>query len=447
MEHEWEWNEETKQWELSEGQQEQQKYETYQFTGEEKVTTSEKSGSTLGKKVLLTVSMAVLFGVVAGGVMISVNYAGNRFLGNKHQQVKTVESAKTPVEETVQQPTESEGYTVADVAERCMPSIVSITNASVARVQDFFGGYVERPVETTGSGIVVGQNDTELLIATNNHVVDGGETLTVCFFDETVCEATVKGNDPTNDLAVIAVKEEQITQDTLDKIRVVAIGDSQSLRIGEQVVAIGNALGYGQSVTSGWISALDRSVEDENGVVSEQLIQTDAAINHGNSGGPLLNMKGELIGINSAKMEGAQVEAMGYAIPIAKASPILDELMNRETRYKVSKDKAAYVGVTCLNVEASAGSMYGIPQGAFVDSVEPEGPADKAGVLKGDVIVKFDGVAVSGGTDLVNKLEYYEAGETVEIVVARAQDGEYTEQTITAVLGNRNQMKQSVKPR
>ena len=260
--------------------------------------------------------------------------------------------------------------------------------------------------------------------------------------DGALYEAVTKGNDAANDLAVIAVDLASMEKSTLDSIRVVNIGDSSTLRIGEQVVAIGNALGYGQSVTSGWISALDRSVEDQDGNMSGSLIQTDAAINHGNSGGPLLNMKGELIGINSSKLEGVQVEAMGYAIPVSVARPILDELMNRDTRFKVSEEKRAYIGVMCLNVEASAASKYGIPQGAFIDSVEEGGPAEEAGILKGDVIVEFDGVKVSGSTDLVSKLEYYEAGEEVSVVISRAENGIYVEKEITVVLGKRSNMKQ-----
>ena len=334
-------------------------------------------------------------------------------------------------------------YTVAQVAKSCMPSVVSITNASVKTVQDFFGGVQQYPSESSGSGIIVGQNDSEILVATNNHVVADADTITVAFDDDAVYEAQVKGTDSDNDLAVVAVKISDMSEDTLKSIKVVSIGNSDELEIGEQVVAIGNALGYGQSVTSGWISAVDREVTDEEGKTTGKLIQTDAAINPGNSGGALLNMQGELIGINSAKAAATEVEGMGYAIPVSVAQPILDELMNRETRYKADEDHAGYIGVTCLNVDSTSAQTYGIPLGAFVDSVEEGGPAQTAGIQKGDVIVKFDGMTVSGSSDLVGKLEYYQAGETVEVVISRAQNGEYQEQTVSVTLGKKSEMKQA----
>lgn len=427
------------------GQQDNQQGE---FMRMETPQRPQKSG--IAGKILLTTGLAVLFGVVAGSIIVGLDLVGKGFLKEESPKIPQVQ-VQVPendilengniISEKDSDTTEKE-VSVADVAENCMPSVVSITNASVARVQDFFGGIMETPVETSGSGIIVGQNDKELLIATNNHVVEGGETLTVGFCDGELYEAVTKGNDAANDLAVIAVNLETMGQETLDSIRVVNIGDSSTLRIGEQVVAIGNALGYGQSVTSGWISALNRSMEDENGNMSGNLIQTDAAINHGNSGGPLLNMKGELIGINSSKLEGVQVEAMGYAIPVSVARPILDELMNRTTRFKVPEEKRAYIGVVCLNVESSAASKYGIPQGAFIDSVEEDGPAAQAGILKGDVIVQFDGVKVSGSTDLVSKLEYYEAGEEVQVVISRAENGVYVEKELSVALGKRSDMKQ-----
>lgn len=435
----------------------QRRYGSYQLNQEPfvkepkrpKVKKPKKPMGT-GKKFLVAAGMAVVFGVIAGSVMFGVNSLGNYLTGqNKasqtYVQVPTTETPEPKKNNTVGNI--SGEFSVAEVASNCMPSVVSITNASVQTVNDFFGGMHQRPIESTGSGIIVGQNDTELLIATNNHVVEGAETITVAFSDDAVCEALTKGTDPDNDLAVIAVKLADMTPETLGAIKIVKIGDSDSLQIGEQVVAIGNALGYGQSVTSGWISAVDRELMDENGKTTGHLIQTDAAINPGNSGGALLNMRGELIGINSAKAAATEVEGMGYAIPIATAQPILDELMNRQTRHKTDKDKAGYVGVTCLNVEQSAVQMYGIPQGAFVDSVEEGGPAEAAGIQKGDVIVKFDGLTVYGGTDLVGKLEYYEAGETVEVVISRAENGEYKEQTVTVTLGKRSEMKQSVPQR
>ncbi|MEE1180314.1 MAG: trypsin-like peptidase domain-containing protein [Lachnospiraceae bacterium] len=418
-----------------------------------------KPGGT-GKKVLTTIGLAVLFGVVAGGIIIGSNVIVNKEIKNEQKTEYQLPTTELPQQgnadgdsnsaaesgsgaaEEVSAGTTGE-YTVAQVAKSCMPSVVSITNASVKTVQDFFGGVQQYPSESSGSGIIVGQNDSEILVATNNHVVADADTITVAFDDDAVYEAQVKGTDSDNDLAVVAVKISDMSEDTLKSIKVVSIGNSDNLEIGEQVVAIGNALGYGQSVTSGWISAVDREVTDEEGKTTGKLIQTDAAINPGNSGGALLNMQGELIGINSAKAAATEVEGMGYAIPVSVAQPILDELMNRETRYKTDEEHAGYIGVTCLNVDSTSAQTYGIPLGAFVDSVEEGGPAQTAGIQKGDVVVKFDGMTVSGSSDLVGKLEYYQAGETVEVVISRAQNGEYQEQTVSVTLGKKSEMKQA----
>ena len=418
-----------------------------------------KPGGT-GKKVLVTLGLAVLFGVVAGGIIIGSSMIVHKEIKNEQKTEYQLPTTELPQQENADGDSNSAAgsgsdateevsagttgeYTVAQVAKSCMPSVVSITNASVKTVQDFFGGVQQYPSESSGSGIIVGQNDSEILVATNNHVVADADTITVAFDDDAVYEAQVKGTDSDNDLAVVAVKIADMSEDTLKSIKVVSIGNSDELEIGEQVVAIGNALGYGQSVTSGWISAVNREVTDEEGKTTGKLIQTDAAINPGNSGGALLNMQGELIGINSAKAAATEVEGMGYAIPISVAQPILDELMNRETRYKADEDHAGYIGVTCLNVDSTSAQTYGIPLGAFVDSVEEGGPAQTAGIQKGDVIVKFDGMTVSGSSDLVGKLEYYQAGETVEVVISRAQNGEYQEQTVSVTLGKKSEMKQA----
>lgn len=418
-----------------------------------------KPGGT-GKKVLVTLGLAVLFGVVAGGIIIGSSMIVHKEIKNEQKTEYQLPTTELPQQENADGDSNSAAgsgsdateevsagttgeYTVAQVAKSCMPSVVSITNASVKTVQDFFGGVQQYPSESSGSGIIVGQNDSEILVATNNHVVADADTITVAFDDDAVYEAQVKGTDSDNDLAVVAVKISDMSEDTLKSIKVVSIGNSDELEIGEQVVAIGNALGYGQSVTSGWISAVDREVTDEDGKTTGKLIQTDAAINPGNSGGALLNMQGELIGINSAKAAATEVEGMGYAIPVSVAQPILDELMNRETRYKTDEEHAGYIGVTCLNVDSTSAQTYGIPLGAFVDSVEEGGPAQTAGIQKGDVIVKFDGMTVSGSSDLVGKLEYYQAGETVEVVISRAQNGEYQEQTVSVTLGKKSEMKQA----
>lgn len=418
-----------------------------------------KPGGT-GKKVLVTLGLAVLFGVVAGGIIIGSSMIVHKEIKNEQKTEYQLPTTELPQQENADGDSNSAAgsgsdateevsagttgeYTVAQVAKSCMPSVVSITNASVKTVQDFFGGVQQYPSESSGSGIIVGQNDSEILVATNNHVVADADTITVAFDDDAVYEAQVKGTDSDNDLAVVAVKISDMSEDTLKSIKVVSIGNSDELEIGEQVVAIGNALGYGQSVTSGWVSAVDREVTDEDGKTNGKLIQTDAAINPGNSGGALLNMQGELIGINSAKAAATEVEGMGYAIPVSVAQPILDELMNRETRYKTDEEHAGYIGVTCLNVDSTSAQTYGIPLGAFVDSVEEGGPAQTAGIQKGDVIVKFDGMTVSGSSDLVGKLEYYQAGETVDVVISRAQNGEYQEQTVSVTLGKKSEMKQA----
>ncbi len=357
-----------------------------------------------------------------------------------------------------QQGSESMVYTgkgqVADVAASCMPSVVAITSVSIQEVSDFWG-YRRQYEEGSGSGIIVGENDTELLIATNNHVIAGTAALQVFFYGDDGqdassdaarnvygldtskgVEAVVKGADEDNDLAVVAVQKSLIPADTMQKIRIAVLGSSDDLVVGEQVVAIGNALGYGQSVTSGWISAMNRTVVTEEGTAS-QLIQTDAAINPGNSGGALLNLNGEVVGINSAKYANYAVEGMGYAIPISKASPILDELMTRQTRTKLDKEDSGYLGVSLLNLSAKARQMYNMPAGAFVEETYEWSPASEAGIRRGDIIVKIDGQKVSDGSALLEKLLYYAPGETVDIVVTRVTDGEYKEMTISVTLGSR----------
>ena len=406
---------------------------------------------------------AVLAGGLAAGTYTGVNYLTGyeqSVQAASKEQVTLLKSDKESDDSDSKEESTAKGsLDVSDIVEETMPSIVSITTKSVEEVQSYYGMFgqygayspEQREVQGSGSGIIIGKNDTELLIATNYHVVDGAETLSVGFCDSTACEAKVKGYDSEKDLAVVAVSLDDIDSDTMDAISIATIGNSDNLKVGEQVVAIGNALGYGQSVTTGIVSAKNRQLNSDDTVgdydsdsnSATNLIQTDAAINPGNSGGALLNMQGELIGINSAKAAATEVEGMGYAIPVSVAQPILDELMNRETRYKADEDHAGYIGVTCLNVDSTSAQTYGIPLGAFVDSVEEGGPAQTAGIQKGDVIVKFDGMTVSGSSDLVGKLEYYQAGETVEVVISRAQNGEYQEQTVSVTLGKKSEMKQA----
>lgn len=451
----------------------QPRYEHYQFH-EEQGTVLKPSGpsghrrnqNSFQKKAGTTIALAVIFGLVAAVVFQAANFAADRFLntGKSSVQIKTTDSVD--LQETASDDStadkvlsDSENGTVAAVAQASMPSVVAITTVSVQEIPSFFG-YSSRQYKSasTGSGIIVGDNDDELLIATNNHVVDGATTLSVCFIGDDVANAEtetvnagdngdlnvedavsakIKGTDADNDLAVVAVKKSDIPEDTLNQIKIAQIGSSDDLAVGQQVVAIGNALGYGQSVTSGWISALNRTISTDDGTNSTGLIQTDAAINPGNSGGALLNMKGELIGINSAKYADSAVEGMGYAIPISKAKPILEELMNRETREKVDSSKKGYLGVSLASLTIEAIEMYNMPTGAFVRSVEDDSPAQEAGICKGDIIVKFDGQKVSDGDDLLDKLQYYKSGEKIEAVIARATNGEYEENTIELTLGTR----------
>lgn len=394
------------------------------------------------KRVGAAVSTGVVFGLTAGLVFYGVVKAtGVDRIPVEASSANTVAAtgiAQTPTAQTtasaVQETDGSSGdYTVSQIAKECLPSVVSISSVTVQEVQSFFGSQ-SYEVPGAGSGFIVGKNDTELLIVTNNHVVAGAENLSVCFNDDEkqVYEAVIKGTDPSNDLAVVAIDLDSISEDTMKTVKVVKLGDSDKLEVGEQVVAIGNALGSGQSVTSGYVSALNREVAIDNSTAS--LIQTDAAINPGNSGGALINMKGEVVGINSAKYADEQVEGMGYAIPITTAKEIIDELMSRKTRRKVDEAERGYLGINCRNVTAEVVEMYNIPEGVYVDEVGEGGAAAAAGIKRGDIITKFDGQSVSDKETLVSNLEYYKAGETIEVVIQRASSGEYQEQTLKVTL-------------
>ena len=339
------------------------------------------------------------------------------------------------VGDTISLPTTktSSSASIAEITQNAMPSIVSITVKGVEEVRSMFGTQ-EYESEGAGSGIVVGEDDEKLLIATNNHVVSGANEVSVCFNDseDAVVAATVEGTDPKNDLAIVSVDKEDIDKDVLKQVKVISIGSSADLSVGDQVIAIGNALGYGQSVTTGIVSALDREAQIEN--MAAKLIQTDAAINPGNSGGALLNMKGELVGINSAKFASETVEGMGYAIPIDTAKPILDKLINRASKEVVSDEEAGFMGITVTDVSKEASENYGIPEGAYIATVEEGGAADKAGIAKGDVIVEFDGTSVNGASDLKEQIAYYRSGETVEVKFMRMDNGGYKENTVKVTL-------------
>ena len=397
-------------------------------------TEKKKKEMTLQKKWGMVVAMALVFGLIAGGTMYGVNAAANRLYSQNHiSQTDTTEAS-----------TSESSSGVAQVADNAMPSVVTISTMSVEEMRSFFGGTQQYEVEGAGTGVIIGENDTELLIATNNHVVEGASSLSVGFIDESTVSAEIKGTDAENDLAVISVKLSDISTDTMNQIKIASIGDSDELQLGEQVVAIGNALGYGQSVTSGYVSALNRdlSLTDESGntINSTGLIQTDAAINPGNSGGALLNMNGELIGINEAKSgttsSGTTVDNIGFAIPINKAQESLQNLMNQETREKVSEDQASYIGIQGASVSSDEQEKFSIPAGVVVASVVEDGPAAQAGIQEGDIITELDGRSVSSIEGLQDTLQYYAAGETVDIVVQRADNGSYQEQTLSITLGS-----------
>lgn len=382
---------------------------------------------------------AILFGAISGGMVL-----GSFMIGKN--AVKTTASSTTLETNAAKLSTSSgskngsssssgDTYTVAQIAEQCKSSVVAITNQSVQEVQTMFGT-MQQQSTGSGSGVIIGKNDTELLIATNNHVVSGAESLTVCFNDDkdAVFDAKIKGTDADNDLAVIAIKLSDISEDVLNSISVATLGDSTQMEVGDQVVAIGNALGFGQSVTSGVISALDREVTIDD--TTATLMQTDAAINPGNSGGALFNMKGEVIGINSAKYASDQVEGIGFAIPMAKAQGIIENLMNQETRDKLTSDYG-FLNITGQDVSSDVAEMYGIPEGVYVSGTTDGGAAANAGIQKGDIITKLGNTTITSISQLKEELQYYKAGETVEITLQRNTDNKgYQEQTVKVTLDN-----------
>lgn len=338
---------------------------------------------------------------------------------------------------------------VSDIAAEGMKSVVSITTKSVQDVQNYLGYYgfggsqgytTQQEVEGSGSGIIVGKNDDNLLIATNYHVVSGADTVSVTCIDGETYAATVNGYDEDKDLAVVSVPLSDISDDTMDQIEVATIGSSDDLKVGEQVVAIGNALGYGQSVTTGIVSAKNRKMNDQ-GIEQDEdsdatnLIQTDAAINPGNSGGALLNTAGEVIGINSVKYSDTSVEGIGYAIPMDTAKPIIEELITKE---KVDESNSAYLGIVGVDVTSDVAKTYNMPTGVYVAQVMEGAAAEQAGIQKGDIITKFDGKDVTSMEKLSYNMQYYAAGTTVDVVIERSSNGQYEEQTISVTLGKKN---------
>ena len=329
---------------------------------------------------------------------------------------------------------------VTQVVEAVMPACVSITNNFTQTVQDFWGQTYSQDETASGSGIIIGENEQELLIVTNNHVVDSTEQLYVQFIDGETVEAQVKGTDASADLAVVAVKLDTIANSTKQEICIARMGDSDSLKIGEPAIAIGNALGYGQSVTTGVISALNRKIENSNSEEGTSLIQTDAAINPGNSGGALLNMRGEVIGINSNKIGGSSIEGMGYAIPISTARPIIEDLMERQTRTKYSEEERGYLGISCINVTSDLSENFSMPQGIFVAQVYSGTGAETAGLVRGNIVVAFDGVTVQNQEELTKQMQYYKAGESVEITIMVNSANGYQQKNVTVTLSSYDQI-------
>ena len=397
-------------------------------------------------KAVVVTGCALLFGVISSATFLTTNMVGSKVLGLEQKTTKEV-SNTTQNKASLSKASSVITSDVSNVVESVMPSIVSITNMSVQQVQSFFGGTSQQEVTSAGTGIIIEQTDSELLIVTNNHVVADSNQLTVTFDDQSSVEADIKGTDSAHDLAVIAVQLDKISDDTLDKISVATLGDSTKLKVGEPAIAIGNALGYGQSVTTGVISATDRESQTTDSATGEttgssdvKLIQTDAAINPGNSGGALVNANGEVIGINSAKLIGENVEGIGYAIPISDVTDIITNLMNQETKTKVSEAERGYLGITGLDVEDSDSQRYGMPTGVYISEVSRGGGAADAGITKGSIIVGFNGITIDSMESLQEQLQYYKKGEKVTLTLqVPGEGGEYQEQTVEVTLGRKAQ--------
>lgn len=406
------------------------------------------------KKTAWIVLSAVLFGTVAGTVMTGVQIASSGMVSQFFAIVSSDEKLSEQGEELLSEPfpggnipgilpeapaVPAPATDVSQVVEEAMPAVVAVASTAVYQMPDFgfgwfFGGGSQSyEVPSSGSGIIIGENDTELLIVTNNHVVQDTVSLKITFVDDTAVDAAVKGTDTDTDLAVISVPLDQIPQETKEKIAVARLGDSDGLKVGQGVIAIGNALGYGQSVTVGYVSALNREIKTSDGN-TRVLLQTDAAINPGNSGGALLNMKGEVIGINAAKYSSTEVEGIGYAIPVSGVQDILDELMNRKTRSEVAEEKRGYLGIQGTTVDEDAAAAFGMPKGVYVYKILKDGAAADSQLREKDIITKLDGMTVKSMQELQKFLKGYEAGETIELLVQRQEDGQYKEIQIPVTL-------------
>lgn len=417
-------NEEIRDQDFSSNNDSQNNY-NYNYNYEE---TKPKNKKTKKRPFMKSVALAIILGLFAGASFQGVSIIREALIPKKTVNISTVDTSSSKSTRTSTSNTD-----IVSVTQNTMPSIVSITNMGLEEVQSFFFGTSVRETQSSGSGIIVGQSDEELLIVTNNHVVENSEKLTVTFVDEKSIEGDIKGTDSLNDLAIIAISLDKIEDKTIDAIKIATLGNSSDVLVGEEVIAIGNALGYGQSVTSGIISAKDRQLQDSD--IKAKLIQTDAAINPGNSGGALLNSAGEVIGINVAKISSTEIESMGYAIPSDIAKPVIDELMNQKTRSKVDEDKRGKIGIKCTDVSQEASEVYGMPVGVYVSEVEKNSGASKAGLEKGDIITKIDGTTITTTKALTNRLEYYEKGESVTLTVQRiSNSGKYKEKEIVIKL-------------
>ena len=405
----------------------------------------EKKSGGVAKKAAAVTAAAVLFGVVAGGVMTGVNLVGSRLTGLYGNAVTAEASAQessesapqtTAADTTGSATAVSNTTNIEDIVEQAMPSVVAINDTMTVEQRNFFGMPQTYEATSSGSGIIVAQSDTELLIATNKHVVAGATALEVTFVDDTAVAAAIKGTDSEADLAIIAVQLADIPDDTMSKIKVATMGDSDQLKVGQQVIAIGNALGYGQSVTVGYVSALDRQITDESGI-QHTYLQTDAAINPGNSGGALLDLNGNVIGINAAKNASTEVEGMGFAIPISSAKDILDNLMTKQTRIAVGEDAQGYLGIRVTNIDSATSKAYGMPIGVYVYQIMPEGAAANSDLKEKDIITKFDGQSITTAEELTDMLTYYEKGSQVTLTVQTLTNGAYVEHDVTVTLGDK----------
>ena len=412
--------------------------------GDDGKTPKKKKEHKKMPKAVAVTGLALMFGVVSSATFLTTNYVGTKVLklGTTQKSTSTTSTSAVTSNASLTKTSSVVTSDVSSVVENVMPSIVSITNMSVQEVQNYFGGTSKQESESAGTGIIISQNDSELLVVTNNHVVAGSDTLTVTFADGNSVEANIKGTDSEYDVAVVAVPLDSISEDTKKAISVATLGDSTELKVGEPAIAIGNALGYGQSVTTGVISALNRSVSETDQTTGEttessvKLIQTDAAINPGNSGGALVNASGEVIGINSSKLVGDSVEGVGYAIPISDVSDLIENLMNQETKTKVAEADQGAIGIKGMSVSTEYSQQLNMPEGVYVSEVTKGGGAEKAGLTRGCIITGINGTTVSSKDDLQEQLQYYAKGDEVELTIQVPQsNGEYQEQSVNVTLG------------